>query len=75
MDDRFEQNGKVSRGGKRALEGAFFLLVMGLSFYTVFHGQDKDQVIAALRRLSPVSLGLAILTGLFFVSAEGMMIC
>ena len=75
MNDSFERGGKVSHGRKRALEGAFFLLVMGLSFYMVFHGQDKEQVDAALRGLSPVSLGLAMLTGLFFVSAEGIMIC
>lgn len=49
-------------------------MVMGISFYIIFHGQDKEQVIAALRGLSSVSLGLAVLTGLFFVSAEGMMI-
>lgn len=59
---------------KRVLEGAFFLVVMGLSFYTIFHGQDMGQVRSALGKLSPVSLCLAILTALFFVSAEGIMI-
>lgn len=47
---------------------------MGLSFYTVFHGQDMEQAIAALRSLSPSALCLALLMALFFVSAEGMMI-
>lgn len=59
---------------KRLLEGIFFLLVMGLSFYAVFHGQDVKQVGAALRRLSPAALCAALVTALFFVSAEGMMI-
>lgn len=47
---------------------------MGLSFYTIFHGQDMGQVRSALEKLSPVSLCLAVLTALFFVSAEGIMI-
>ena len=48
---------------------------MLLSFYTVFHGQDARQVIGALRNLSTPALCLALLTALFFVSAEGIMIC
>lgn len=59
---------------KRVLEGAFFLFVMGLSFYTVFRGQDMGQVAAALRRLSPAALCAALATAVFFVSAEGIMI-
>ena len=47
---------------------------MGLSFYTVFRGQDMKQVVSALRRLSPLSLCAALFTALFFVSAEGIMI-
>lgn len=47
---------------------------MGLSFYTVFHGQDMEQVGNALRRLSPLTLCIALLTALFFTAAEGMMI-
>lgn len=74
MDADIERNERMSCGRKRVLEGAFFLLMMGLSFYTVFRGQDRAQVAAALRGLSPASLGLAMFTGLFFVSAEGMMI-
>ena len=56
------------------MEAAFFLLAMGLSFYTVFRGQDMEQVGSALRRLSPLSLCSALFTALFFVSAEGVMI-
>lgn len=69
-----EDAGKDTGTKKRILEAAFFLLVMILSFYTVFRGQDMEQVDAALRRLSPMALGAAVLTALFFVSAEGMMI-
>lgn len=60
---------------KRIVEGSFFLIVMGLSFYTVFHGQDMEQAVGALRNLSPLALCIALLAALFFVSAEGMMIC
>lgn len=56
------------------MQGAFFLLVMGLSFYTVFHGQDMEQIGSALRRLSLSALCIALFTALFFVSAEGVMI-
>lgn len=47
---------------------------MCLSFYTVFRGQDAEQVIGALRDLSTPALCLAMFTALFFVSAEGIMI-
>ena len=60
---------------KRIAEGIFFLVVMCLSFYTVFRGQDAGQVTDALRNLSTPALCLALLTALFFVSAEGIMIC
>lgn len=59
---------------KRVLEGAFFLLVMVLSFYTIFHGQDMEKIRHALGRLSPLSLCAAMAVALFFVSAEGIMI-
>lgn len=47
---------------------------MGLSFYTVFHGQDMEQIGSALRKLSPSALCASLFTALFFVSAEGMLI-
>lgn len=59
---------------KRVLEGSFFLLVMILSFYTVFRGQDMRQIRLAMGKLSPAALLAAMFTALFFVSAEGIMI-
>lgn len=56
------------------MEGAFFLLVMGLAFYTVFCGQDMEQIGNALGSLYLSAICAALLTALFFVSAEGMMI-
>lgn len=57
------------------MQGIFFLLVMVLSFYTVFRGQDMEQIGDALCSLSLKAVCMALLTTLFFVSAEGMMIC
>lgn len=59
---------------KRVLEGAFFLVVMALSFYTIFQGQDMGRIRHALGRLSPFALCAALGVALFFVSAEGIMI-
>ena len=74
--DRTKEAGEKGIAGnrKRVLEGAFFLLVMALSFYTVFHGQDMGQIRQAMSRLSPAALFAAMCTALFFVSAEGIMI-
>ncbi|MDE6846815.1 MAG: flippase-like domain-containing protein [Lachnospiraceae bacterium] len=74
MEVSANQEHRAHNVRKRVLEGAFFLVVMGLSFYTVFRGQDMEQVGRALGSLSLTSLCLALLTALFFVSAEGMMI-
>lgn len=74
MDVQCDRNCRLQVHRKRILQGVFFLAVMGLSFYTVFHGQDMNKVVTALRALSPAAFGLALLTALFFVSAEGMMI-
>lgn len=74
MDTGHNVRGRMKIGRKRIAEGIFFLLVMCLSFYTVFRGQDAEKVINALRELSPWALCLAMLVALFFVSAEGIMI-
>lgn len=51
-----------------------FLLIMGLTFYTVLHGQDWNQVWEALQCLSMPCLLLILAAALFFVCAEGGMI-
>lgn len=71
--DRGEK-GKIRISRKRIAEGIFFLLVMALSFYTVFRDQDMENIVKALQKLSPWALCLALLVALFFVSAEGIMI-
>lgn len=59
---------------KRVLQIGFFFLVMGLTFYTLFYGQDLWQIQRAVLQMSPVCLILAAGLALFFVSAEGTMI-
>lgn len=59
---------------KRAAEGGIFLLIMVLTFYAVFHGQDWYEIGVSLKQLSSPYLFLAVLLALFFVSAEGIMI-
>lgn len=51
-----------------------FLLIMLLTFYTVLHGQDWNQVRAALMQLSFPCIMLMAAATLFFVCAEGWMI-
>ncbi len=51
-----------------------FLALMCLTFYTIFHGNDMHYVWKTVRGIQPLYLGAAVLTGLFFVSAEGLMI-
>lgn len=51
-----------------------FLLIMFLTFYTVLHGQDWNQVRAALLQLSFPCIMLMAAAALFFVCAEGGMI-
>lgn len=51
-----------------------FLLIMGLTFYTVLHGQDWNQIWGALKSLSLPCLLLILAAALFFVCAEGGMI-
>ncbi len=65
---------KKSGIGRKLAQAGFFVAVMLLAFYVVFHGQDPGQVREALLSLSPLSLGVAVAAALFFVSAEGAMI-
>ncbi len=51
-----------------------FLLVMFLTFFAVFHGQDFHQIINAIKQISLPCFLLAILTALFFSCVEGGLI-
>lgn len=64
----------IVKNRRRLTEAAIFLLVMGLSFYTVFHGHDLREIFGEIRKLSFVCLCGAVMTAVFFVCAEGCMI-
>lgn len=59
---------------KRFLESAFFIAVMCLSFYIIFHGQNLPDIFRSVIRLPLACIIEAGATAVFFVSAEGMMI-
>lgn len=59
---------------KKILSGFFFVALMLLTFYTVFHENDMKYVWQTVKELNTLYLLGAILTGLFFVAAEGLMI-
>lgn len=59
---------------KNLLSICLFFALMLLTFYTIFHGNDMAFVWQTARSLRPAYLALAIFTGFFFVSAEGVMI-
>lgn len=65
----------IRKSKKRIFQAVFFLAVMGLTFYAVFHGQNITQIWDAMGHLSLSGLCLAILTAILYVSAEGCMIC
>ena len=60
---------------KKILSGCFFIILMLLTFYTIFHGNDMAYVWQTIQGMNPFYLTAAVVTGLFFVSAEGIMIC
>lgn len=59
---------------KQFLQILFFLVIMALTFYTLFHGQNLREILKAVSLMSPLALACAVLLALFFVSAEGVMI-
>ena len=65
---------KLHKQKKNIVSGIFFLLLAGLTFYAIFHGNDMEAVAEAIRKVRPGYLIGAAALGLFFVSAEGMMI-
>ena len=60
--------------GKRFLEIGFFLAVMALTFRAVFAGQDAGELTAALRRMDPAGMAIAVALGMVFICMEGLML-
>ena len=62
------------KGKKKAASAALFLGLAGITFYVVFKEQDFGELLRAVREMRKGYLALAMLTALFFVSAEGILI-
>lgn len=60
---------------KNMVSGLVLLLLAALTVSAIFKGNDMAAVFAAMGTLHPLYLCAAVITALFFVSAEGMMIC
>lgn len=59
---------------KQGCQLLFFLLLMALTFYTIFHNNDIGEVLTAINSLQPSFFFLAVLCAMFFVCTEGFMI-
>lgn len=60
--------------GKKILSAVLFLGLAALTFYVVFKNQDFGELLLAIERMQKGYLLLAVLTAVFFVSAEGILI-
>lgn len=60
--------------GKKILSAVLFLLLAAITFYVVFRNQDMGELFEAVGKMNKGFLVLAVLTALFFVSAEGILI-
>ena len=65
---------RLHKQKKNIISGIFFLLLAGLTFYTIFNGNDMKAVAGAIGRVHPGYLIGAAVLGIFFVCAEGIMI-
>lgn len=65
---------KLHKNKKNIISAVFFLLLAGLTFYVISKNNDMTEVAAAIHRMDMRFFICAVALGLFFVSAEGMMI-
>lgn len=59
---------------KNIVQFLIFILLMVLTFYTVFSRNDLSAILSSVKELHPLYLFLGIAAACFFVSAEGFMI-
>lgn len=59
---------------KNAIQFLLFILLMLLTFYTVFSQNDLHAILSSLKDLQPFYFFLGITAACFFISAEGFMI-
>ncbi len=60
---------------KNLISAGVLLLLVALTVSAILKGNDMEAVVAAMRKLHPAYLLAAAATAIFFVSAEGLMIC
>ena len=60
---------------KRALQIVLFLVIMLLTFYALFSGRNLTQIARSVSEMSPLYLIPAVGLAVFYVGAEGDMIC
>lgn len=65
---------KQKQDRKKAVNALFFIGIMVLTFFAIFHDQNLADIYKSVRQISLGYLLAAILLGIFFVSAEGFMI-
>ena len=66
---------RKSTDRKYGKEFFLFLAIMMLTFGVVLRGQNFSQLKSTLIRMKPVYVGAALFLSVFFVAAEGCMIC
>ena len=66
---------RKSSGRKYIGEGVLFLAIMIFTFTTFLHGQNFLQLKSTITGMKTVYVGAALFLSVFFVAAEGLMIC
>ena len=56
------------------VNAGIFAVIMGLTFRSVFRGQDIAEIVGAIRQMSGVYLAASAFLAVFFVAGEGCMI-
>ena len=72
MENRSEKN--IPKTIRHGIQLLFFLLLMLLTYYTIFRKNDMGNILASIKTLHPLFLILSIGCAVFFVCAEGFMI-
>ena len=56
------------------INAGIFAVIMALTFWSVFRGQDLAEILDAVRQMPGVYLAASVFLAVFFVAGEGCMI-